>query len=707
MAGARDYHPRLTVAMRNLRNALVPLLALAACNAPQPAPKPEPMAPVAKPQLGTFGVDLGGMDRTVRPGDDFYAFVNGNWTKSTAIPPDRSRYNSFSMLDERARARSRTIVEEAAAAADAAGDRRKIGDFYRAFMDAAAIEAKGLAPVQPDLDAIAALADKQALARMLGETLRADVDLLNSTNWYTDRLFGLWVAPHLFKPAICAPYLVQGGLGLPDRDYYLEGGGMATIRNQYAAYIAKVLTLAQVGDADAKAARVVGLETAIARVHATGEDTNDVKKGANVWHLAEFAAKAPGIDWAAWAAGAGLAQQDEFVVWQPAAVAGIAALVGSEPLDTWKEYLLWHALDRAAPLLPKAFADAHFAFHGTVLTGTPQQPDRWKRAVAAVDGALGEAVGRIYVERHFSAATKARADAMVRDLLAAFGARIDALAWMSAQTKARAKQKLAGMQIGMGYPDHWRDYGALEVRADDALGNARRAGLFEYRRNVQKLGAPPDRGEWYLLPHEVNALNVPIENRLIFPAAILEPPFFDPAADDAVNYGAIGAVIGHEISHSYDSSGALFDERGKLENWWTPDDFSRFEAAGALLAAQFDAYRPFPDLAVNGKLTLGENIADVAGLATAIDAYRMSQRGKPAQALEGFTPEQRLFLGFAQVWRSKAREPALRNQLKTNVHAPGEYRALTVRNQDAWYTAFAVKKDARLFLPPEQRVKVW
>ncbi|HEX5051619.1 MAG TPA: M13 family metallopeptidase [Planctomycetota bacterium] len=673
---------------------------LVGCQAPGPATG-------SKPELGTFGVDLAGMDRGVAPGDDFYEYVDGNWDKHTEIPADRSRYSSFSGLDDRAKARTRAIIDEAAARSGASGDEKKIADFYRAFLDEAAIEAAALRPLQPELAGIAALADKQALATALGGTLRADVDLLNATDWETDRLFGLWVSPHLQRPEVCAPYLVQGGLSLPDRDFYLEGGRMAETRAAYEVHVARVLSLAGLADASGKAARILALETAIARVHATGEQTNDVKQGANYWRRADFAAKAPGLDWDAFFAGAGMPQQDEFIVWQPGATAGIAALVGSEPLATWQDYLTFHALERASPLLPKAFADEHFAFYGTTLNGTPQQQERWKRAIAAVDAALGEAVGRLYVARHFSAATKARAEAMVQDLLTAFGHRIDALEWMSPTTKARARKKLAGMKVAMGYPEKWRDYSALEVRADDALGNKERAGLFEYRRNLAKLGKPPDRDEWYMLPHEVNALNIPIENRLIFPAAILEAPFFDPAADDAVNYGAIGAVIGHEISHSFDSSGALFDEQGRLANWWTPDDFAKFEAAGARLAAQFDGYKPFPDLAVNGKLTLGENIADVAGLATAIDAYHLSQRGKPPVVIDGFSPDQRLFLGFAQVWRSKAREKSLRNQILTNVHAPGRYRAATVRNQDAWYTAFAVPADAKLYLPPDQRVKVW
>lgn len=685
-----------------LRSSALVVLALASCQSGAST-----AAGTGHPELGDFGVDLTGMDRRVAPGDDFYDFVNGAWEARTEIPADRSRFTSFAVLDDRAKARTRAIIDAAVADHGAGGDAKKIADYYRAYMNEAAIEAKGMQPLQAELQAIAAIDGPQALATALGGTLRADVDLLNATNWHTDRLFGLWVSQHLAKPEVCAPYLVQGGLSLPDRDYYLEGGRMAELRRDYEVHVATVLTLAHVNDAAAKATRIVELETAIARVHATGEDTNDVKKGANYWQRGDFAGKAPGLDWATFFTAAGLGQQDEFIVWQPAAITGIAALVGREPIGTWRDYLTFHAIERASPLLPKALAGEHFAFYGTKLSGTPQQQERWKRAIGAVDGALGEAVGKLYVAQHFSAATKARAEAMVQDVLTAFGQRIDKLGWMSAATKARARKKLAGMKVAMGYPERWRDYRGLDVHPDDALGNAQRASLFDYRRNLAKLGKPADRDEWYMLPHEVNALNIPIENRLIFPAAILEAPFFDPNADDAVNYGAIGAVIGHEISHSFDSSGALFDEQGRLSDWWTPADFTQFEAVGKRLAAQFDAYRPFADAAVNGTLTLGENIADVAGLATAIDAYHLSQRGKEPMVIDGFTPDQRLFLGFAQVWRSKAREQSLRNQLRTNVHAPGRYRAWTVRNQDAWYAAFDVKPGQQLFLTPEQRVRVW
>ena len=682
-------------------------LALSACDRnPAPAAStPQAQASASKPQLGSFGFDAAGMDRSVAAGDDFFDYANGGWVRNTEIPADRSSYGSFNVIAEKTLADTRAIMEEAGSADG--GEARKVGDYYAAYMDEAAIEARGIAPLQPQLQAIAGIGDRQALARALGGSVRADVDLLNATNFYTPHLFGVWVSVDLLQPQRNAPYLVQGGLGMPDRDFYLEGGRMAELRKAYQGYVARLLELSGDAAAAAKAARIVALETKIARAHATQEDTNDVEKGANAWKQADLGAKAPGMDWAAFLDAAGLSAQQDFIVWQPQAVAGLSRLVASEPLDAWKDYLAFHALDEAAPYLPKAFADAHFAFHGTAMNGTPQQSERWKRAVGETNAAIGEAVGKIYVERHFDAATKARADEMAKNIIAAFARRIDALEWMSPQTKAHAQAKVAGLKVGMGYPDKWRDYSALDVKRDDALGNAQRASLFEYRRNLAKLGQPVDHGEWAMLPQTINAMNVPLENRLVFPAAILQPPFFDGAADDAVNYGAIGAVIGHEISHGFDNAGALFDETGKLHNWWTADDLKQFNATGDALAAQFGGYEPFPGVHVNGRLTLGENIADVAGLATAHDAYVLSQQGKPAQALEGFTPDQRFFLGFAQAWRRKAREQALRNSLLTNVHAPGQFRALTVRNLDAWYPAFDVKQGQQLYLAPEQRVKVW
>ncbi|HET7126131.1 MAG TPA: M13 family metallopeptidase, partial [Lysobacter sp.] len=475
----------------------------------------------AKATLGTFGFDTAGMDKSVAPGDDFYAFANGGWTKATEIPADRSNLGTFGVVAQQAQKDTREIVETAANDAKASGDEKRIGDYYAAFMDEAGIEAKGLAPVKPELDAISAISDAASLAKTLGGQLRADVDLLNNTHYYTDRLFGLWVSQDINEPSRVAPYLVQGGLGMPDRSFYLDGGRMAELRKAYQAHIAKVLSLAGIADADAKAARILALETAIAKVHATQEDTNDVEKGANAWKRADFDAKAPGMGWAAYFDAAGLDRQQDFIVWQPKAVAGISALVKSQPLDAWKDYLAYHALDRASPYLPKAFADESFDFHGHVLNGTPQQAERWKRAIDDTTDALGEAIGKLYADKHFSPQTKARAEAMVQNILAAFGKRIDALEWMTPQTKAQARAKLAGLKVGVGYPDAWRDYSALEVKRDDALGNAERAGEFEYRRNLAKLGKPVGHDEWCMLPQTVNAVNLPLENRLLFPAAIL------------------------------------------------------------------------------------------------------------------------------------------------------------------------------------------
>ncbi|KAB7762118.1 M13 family metallopeptidase [Xanthomonas maliensis] len=698
----------------SLRPALIAalsavLLPCTACHrdttAPQAASAPKPSP--GKPQLGSFGLDVAGMDRSVAPGDDFFAYANGNWVRNTPIPADRSSINSFSSIAIATEQRSRDIIEGAAANDRVTGEDKQIGDYYAAYMDEASIQAKGLAPLQPTLDAIDQLDDKTALAQLLGGQLRTDVDLLNSTNYYTDRLFGLWISQDLHHPDRYVPYLVQGGLGMPDRSFYLDGGPMAKLRDAYRAYIVQLLELAEVDDAPARADRILALETAMARVHASQEQTNNVQAGANAWTQADFARKAPGMEWPPFFEAAGLKTQQDFIVWQPHAVAGLSALVQSVPLETWKDYLRLRALDRAAPYLPKDFSDARFGFYGTTLQGTPQQKQRWKRAIAATNAALGEAVGRRYVQRYVSADTKARAEAMVKNIVAAFGHRIDTLEWMSAQTKQHAKAKLAGLQVAVGYPDRWRDYHGLDVRRDDALGNAERAELFDYRRNLAKLGTRVDHHEWYMLPQEVNALNIPLENRLLFPAAILQPPFFDPAADDAVNYGAIGAVIGHEISHSFDNTGALFDEHGELHDWWTPQDLKKFQAAGDALVAQFGSYKPFDDLAVNGQLTLGENIADVAGLATAYDAYQLSLQGTAPQTLDGFSPDQRFFLGFAQAWRGKERDAALRTSVLTDVHAPGRFRAQTVRNLGPWYDAFAVTPQQQLYLAPADRVKIW
>jgi predicted metalloendopeptidase len=468
-----------------------------------------------------------------------------------------------------------------------------------------------------------------------------------------------------------------------------------------------MLKLSGVTDSDARAARIFELERRIAEVHSSRVDSHDVLKGNNPWSRQDFRARAPGLDWQAFFAAAALDKQTHFVVWQPGAIIGISALVRNQPLATWKDYLTFHAVEHLGNFLPKAFVDERFNFYGKVLTGTPTLRDRWKRAVEATDAALGEVVGKLYVARYFPPADKVRVEEMVRNEIAAFRGRIDRLAWMGPQTKEKAKAKLAVLKVGVGYPDKWRDYSALEVVRGDALGNVQRAELFKYRWNLQKLGQPVDRSEWVMNPQLINAVNLPAMNALNFPAAILQPPSFDPARPAAMNYGAIGQIIGHEISHSFDNTGALFDAAGRLDNWWTEEDLAHFKASSAQLVKQYDAYRPFPDLAVNGTLTLSENIADVAGLAASYDAYRLSLRGKEGTVVQGFTGDQQFFISFAQTFRSKMREPAMRQRIMTDPHSPAQYRADTVRNLDAWYDAFGVKAGQVLYLGPQERVRMW
>ncbi|HKT60193.1 MAG TPA: M13 family metallopeptidase [Gemmatimonadales bacterium] len=655
------------------------------------------------------GVDVAGMDRSVKPGDAFYEYANGTWLKQTEIPADRSTYSAGAMLAEIVDRRVAELIQETAkASAPTGSERRKIGEFYTSFMDTTAIEAAGLAPLKPTLDSIAAIHDRADLAGFLGSTLRADVDALNNTNYYTENLFGLWVAQDLDDPTHYSPFLFQGGLGMPERSYYLDSSAtMATIRGKYRDHVAAMLGLAGVPDTGAKAAAIAALEARIAQAHWSREASGDVAKGNNHWARADFATKAPGLDWDRYFASAGLSQAPRFVVWQPSAVTGIAALTGSEPLDTWKAYLTYHAIQSRAALLPRAFDRESFAFYGPVLTGAKQPRDRWKRAVTATNDALGFAVGRLYVARYFPPAEKARAEAMVGNLIAAFRARIDRLDWMAAATKRQAKAKLAVLKVGVGYPDTWPTYDDLEVVPGDAYGNVERARLRQLRHSLARLGRPVDRAEWVMTPQTVNAVNLPAMNALNFPAAILQPPYFDPQRPLAMDYGAMGAIIGHEVSHSFDNSGALFDARGRLHNWWTPEDFKHFKASSQQLVAQYDSYRPFPDLAVKGQQTLGENIADLAGLTASYDAFHRALHGKPAPTADGFTGDQQFYISYAQSWRGKSRDLALRNRILTDGHAPSQYRALTVRNIDSWYQAFGVKPGDSLYLAPADRVRVW
>jgi putative endopeptidase len=653
------------------------------------------------------GIDPGAMDKTVAPGADFYGYANGQWMKRTAIPADQSSWGSFNALNEIARQRTRGLIETAQKSG-AGGETRKVGDFYASFMDEAGIAAKGLAPLKPQLDAIAAISDSHALALAIGRSLRADVDPLNDTNFDTENLFGIWVAPGFDDSAHYTPYLLQGGLGIPSRDYYLSAAPkMKTIRAAYQAYVAAALKLAGIADSDKKAVAILSLETKIAKAQASIVDSQDVVKANNVWARSDFARKAPGLDWDQFFQGAGLDKVNSYIVWQPAAFAGLSALTASEPLDSWKAWLAFHRINHFNAELPAAIGNAHFAFYGKALSGTPQQQDRWKRAINVTNDALGDAVGKLYAAKYFPPAAKAKAQEMVKTIIAAWGRRIDALTWMTPATKAKAKEKLFGLYVGIGYPEKWRDYSRLTIVKGDALGNQARADLFEYHRSIDRIGKPVERHEWAMTPQTVNAVNLPLQNALNFPAAILERPFFDAKAADAFNYGAIGSVIGHEISHTFDDQGAAFDAQGRLHNWWTKEDFAHFQQSGQKLVAQYSAYRPFPDMAVNGQQTLGENIADNAGIMASYDAWHVSLGGKPAPMDKGFSGEQQFFLAFGQEWASKAREAAARQQMLVDVHAPAEYRALEVRNVDGWYAAFGVTPGQKLYLAPAARIHIW
>ncbi|MGA8869222.1 MAG: M13 family metallopeptidase [Candidatus Sulfotelmatobacter sp.] len=652
-------------------------------------------------------VNLSYLDHSVRPGDDFFLYACGDWIKSTEIPADRQGVFLATPLADETDKRVADLITEAAKSAPGTRE-RKIADLYQSFMNEAAIEARGLAPLKPHLDAIAAIHDKRELARALGETLRADVDGLNNTNFYTPNLFGLWVAPGFGDVEHYTAYLMQGGLQLPDREYYLsDADAMRDIRVKYQAHIATVLKLAGFDNSEARAARIFELEHAIAEKHISLAENDDIHKANNTWTQADFAAKAPGLDWSEYFRGAGLSRQKTFIVWQPTAFAGESALVASTPLETWKDWLALHAIEAHSSALPKAFADEAFAFYVKILSGTPRQRERWKRGVGLVNRYLGDDVGQLYAQKYFPPESKAQVETMVANIKAAFRKRIDALTWMNSATKAEAQAKLDTLYVGIGYGESWHDYSNFEVKADDLFGNLWRGDLADYHRQVARLGSPIDRKEWSMTPQTINAVNLPLQNALNFPAGILQPPFFDPHAPAAANYGSIGSVIGHEISHTFDNEGSAFDSKGRVRNWWTPEDMAHFQAATQQLAAQYDTYKPFPDLALNGQQTLAENIADLGGLAAAYDAYKTALGGQAAPEQDGLSGDQQFFLAFAQAWAEKTRDAALRRQVLTDVHSPGHYRTLEVRNLDPWYAAFDITPEEKLYLAPGERVRIW
>jgi putative endopeptidase len=667
---------------------------------------------LAAQAIGTqSGVDPALIDKSVKPGDNFDDYANGTWRKTAEIEPARSSTGVGVEVSKVAEMRNATIIQDAAKANAAPGSsQRLIADYYAAYNDTAGIEARGTAPLKTLIAPYYALRDKAALAKMMGAQMRADTDPFNNNNYAsTTNLFGLFVSQDLNQPKRNVPYLMQGGLGLADRDYYLsQSPQMAELREGYKAYLAQIFGLAGLSDPAARAARVFALELKIAAAQTDIEASQDAGKGDNPWTRADFARKAPGIDWATYWTAAGIpAGQQDFIAWQPDAIVKLSALVASEPLDAWQDWLTAHRITAVASVLPKAFDDARFAFYGKQLNGTPAQQTRDKRSIAAVNAALGDEVGRLYAARYFSAQSKAEIQTMVKNIVGAFDQRIQKIDWMAPATKAEARRKLSVLYVGVGYPDHWRAFPKFAVDAKDPIGNLERADLAIYRYQVGKLGKAPDRTEWWMTPQTVNAVNLPLQNALNFPAAILQAPYFDAKYDAAANYGAIGAVIGHEISHSFDNLGADFDSTGKYRNWWTPADLKRFEQAGAALVAQYDGYEALPGLKLKGRQELGENIADTAGLTAAYEAYRASYGGKEPPVIDGMTGDQRFFLAFAQSWRTKMRDKALRARIATDVHAPAMFRVLTVRNLDAWYPAYKVQPGDKLYLAPADRVHVW
>ena len=688
---------------RALLLAVASTLALSACNT-----SPTQNQAQEQKQGTDIGIETSWMDKSVKPGDDFFTYADGSWVKNTQIPADRSRIGGFYIADLQREKNSRELFADILKSNPTGGNEALIANYYKAYLNTDAIDRAGLAPAKADLDAIARIADKHQLSAAIGGTIRADTDPLNATNYQTENLFGVFVSQGLATPGEQLPYLMQGGIGLPDAQYYLGGDSkMADTRAKYRTYIATILKAAGYADPEGAAGRIMDLETKIAKAHEPREQSEDFANGAQVWTRAQLEEKAPGIDWAALLGAAQLGSVQKFDAYHFASIPKLAALVGSEPLENWKDWLAFHTLNQQGNVLPKPIRDARFAFYGTELAGTPQQRPRDQLALNATSNALQDAVGKAYVDKYFPASAKAEIQTMVENIKAAFAKRVQAIEWMAPSTKEEALKKVQNIVVGVGYPDTWRDYSGLQITADNAYANQKNAALAEYRHQIAKIGKPMDRKEWWMPPQLVNAVNLPVQNALNFPAAILVKPFFDPNADAAFNYGAIGSVIGHEISHSFDNGGALFDASGALRNWWTPADFKRFQQAGDALASQFDQYEALPGLHVNGKLTLSENIADVAGLGAAYDAYRASLNGKEAPVLQGFTGDQRFFLAYGQAWAVKSRPETLRQIVLTNGHAPEQFRAVTVRNLDAWYPAFNVQPGQKLYLPPEKRVKIW
>ncbi len=650
---------------------------------------------------GAWGFDLAGRDIAVRPGDDFFAYANGGYLQRTEIPSDLTWYGTVNILRDLSEARVHAILDETAAKAPAKPDAKdipgKIGAFYKAFMDQAAVDAKGAGPMGPDLDAVKAVKDRSQLAALMGTAPKT----------YQSSLFFVGIGSDDKDPDRYAVFVDQGGLGLPDRDYYLQPS-FAAKKQAYEAYVAKMLTLVGWADPQANAKAIVAFETGVADASWTRAEERDAVKVYNPMSVAELSAMAPGFDWKAFFGAADLSKVDRVIVGAKTAVPKIAALYAQTPVETLKAYQAFHLANAAAPDLSSDFVDANFDFQGKTLAGQPALAARWKRGVRTVSGGFGEAIGQVYVARYFPPQSKAQMEALVDNLKTAYRGRIQALAWMSPDTKAKALQKLAAFDVQIGYPKKWKDYSSLSVTADDLYGDVERSIAWRWTYQLDRLNLPVDKDEWGMTPQTFNAYNNPNFNEIVFPAAILQPPVFDPKADAAVNYGAIGSVIGHEMSHGFDDQGRQYDAKGRLADWWTPTDAERFVASSKTFGAQYEAMPFLPDAHINGALTMGENIADLAGILASLDAYHESLHGKPAPVIDGMTGDQRFFLAYAQYYRNKTREDSQRLRLVSDPHSPDKARVdVVLPNVDGWYQAFDIKPGDKLYLPPEKRVRIW
>ena len=645
------------------------------------------------------GIDMTGVDPAVRAQDDLFRYVNGNWMARTEIPADRSNYGAFTGLADQAELDIRKIIEDSAADPKRkhGSEAQKVGDLYAAFMDEAAIEALGAKPIAKDLKAIDKIKDMKGFTRTLGELERRGAR----------GLWGGFVGQDAKQSDRYTVYLFQGVIGLPDRDYYFEDK-FKDKRVAYQAHVEKMFTLAGFADPKGSAASVYALEERIAKAHWTRIESRDDDKTYNKHDRAQLAKLMPSFDWKLYFDAGKAAMVTDVIIAQPSAFQAVDLALKEVSLATWKDWLKWQVINGNAPLLSKAFVDENFAFYGTTLRGIPQNRPRWKRGVASIENTMGEAVGKIYVDKHFPAEAKARMKVLVGNLIEAYRQSINQIDWMGAETKQKALEKLAKFTPKIGYTDKWRDYSKLEIKPGDLLGNVQRATAFEVDRQLAKLGQPIDRTEWLMTPQTVNAYYNPPANEIVFPAAILQPPFFNMAAEDAVNYGGIGAVIGHEIGHGFDDQGSKYDGEGNLKSWWTEADRKAFESRTGKLVAQYDGFEALPGQFVKGALTIGENIGDLSGLQIAYKAYKLSLGGKEGPVLDGLTADQRFFAGWAQVWRRKYRDAELSNRLSTDPHSPSEFRCNgIVRNLPEFYAAYGVKEGDKLFLKPDARVKIW